>query len=87
MSTATGLAPSKALRNLWVRDPFSALKRMNALFGEDFGLHAFPSEENLAATAWTPSCDVFETNGEIVIKVELPEVKKEEVHIIAENNC
>ena len=37
-------------------------------------------------TAWTPPCDIYETDREIVLKMELPEVKKEDVHIALEKN-
>lgn len=86
MSTATGLAPLRGFRNLMTTDPFRAFQeRMNRLFEEGWGPLAFP-EEALAVTAWTPSCDIYETEGEFVIKAELPEVKKENVHVTVENN-
>ena len=37
-------------------------------------------------TAWTPLCDIYETDKEIVLKMELPEMRKEDVHVILENN-
>ncbi|HKZ02599.1 MAG TPA: Hsp20/alpha crystallin family protein [Pyrinomonadaceae bacterium] len=36
--------------------------------------------------AWTPPCDIFETDKEIVLKMELPELRKEDVHVTLENN-
>jgi HSP20 family protein len=33
------------------------------------------------ATAWAPRTDVFDKNGSIVIKAELPGLKKEDVHV------
>jgi HSP20 family protein len=35
---------------------------------------------------WTPLCDVYETEKEIVLKLELPDIRKEDVHITLENN-
>ena len=35
---------------------------------------------------WTPLCDIFETEKEIVLKMELPEMRKEDVHVTLENN-
>ncbi len=37
-------------------------------------------------TAWTPLCDIYETDREIVLKIELPEMHKEDVHVTLENN-
>jgi len=37
-------------------------------------------------TAWTPLCDIYETDNEIVLKMELPEMHKENVHVTLENN-
>ena len=35
---------------------------------------------------WTPPCDIYETDKEIVLKMELPEMRKEDVHVTFENN-
>lgn len=37
-------------------------------------------------TTWTPPCDIFETEKEIVLKMELPEMRKEDVRVTVENN-
>lgn len=37
-------------------------------------------------TAWTPPCDIYETEKEIVLKMELPEMRKEDVRVTFENN-
>jgi HSP20 family protein len=36
--------------------------------------------------SWAPPCDIYESDKEIVLKMELPEVKKENVHIELEKN-
>lgn len=43
-----------------------------------------PTFDNKAA--WTPPCDIYETDKEIVLKMELPEMKKEDVHVALERN-
>ena len=43
-------------------------------------------DKNWAFTAWTPLCDIYETDKEIVLKMELPEIRKEDVHVTLENN-
>ncbi|HWP41955.1 MAG TPA: Hsp20/alpha crystallin family protein, partial [Blastocatellia bacterium] len=77
-STGTALAPFRRLRSLLEPDPF---RTVNRLIEEAFGPLAFPTEEPLSVTGWTPSCDVYETDKEIVIKAELPGVKKEDVKV------
>lgn len=37
-------------------------------------------------TAGTPLCDIYETDKEIVLKMELPEIRREDVHVTLENN-
>jgi len=37
-------------------------------------------------TSWTPPCDIYETDKEIVLKMELPEMRKEDVRVTVENN-
>lgn len=86
MTTGTALAPSKGLRNLLANDPFAFLpNRFNRLFE---GLNAFAPfvEETFPLTTWTPVCDIFETSKEIVLRMELPGVKKEFVNVSIENN-
>jgi HSP20 family protein len=34
---------------------------------------------------WLPACDIYETEQEIVLKMELPEMKKNDVRVILEN--
>jgi len=36
--------------------------------------------------AWTPPCDIYETEKELVLTMELPDMKKEDVHVTIENN-
>jgi HSP20 family protein len=36
--------------------------------------------------AWTPPCDIYETDEEIILKMELPEMHKEDLHVTLENN-
>jgi HSP20 family protein len=45
-----------------------------------FGGQGFNQNE-LATAAWQPAVDIFEGENEIVIKMELPEVRKEDVQV------
>lgn len=85
--TATALAPARAFQNLMTTDPFRNFQeRFNRLFEEPFGTLATFGEEPWSLATWTPACDIYETDGEIVVKAELPEIKKEDIHVALENN-
>ena len=43
-------------------------------------------KDHLPFTPWVPPCDIYETEKEIVLKMEVPEMKKEDVRVIIENN-
>jgi len=45
-----------------------------------------PTEETMPFMAWTPPCDIYETEKELVLTMELPDMKKEDVHVTIENN-
>jgi len=59
--------------------------RMDRLFNEFLG-RGWGGEEGLAKGVWTPQVDVFETPENVVLKADLPEVKKEDVEISIQNN-
>jgi len=42
-------------------------------------------KENLTVADWMPTVDISETEGEYLIKAELPEVRKEDVKVTVEN--
>ena len=55
------------------------IDRLNRMFA-DFQNEAFNQ-------AWVPAVDIYETDGhEVVIKAELPDVKKEDINVTFENN-
>jgi HSP20 family protein len=43
-------------------------------------------EEALAPRAWAPAVDIYETDEKLVIKVELPGLKKEDIDIEVRDN-
>jgi len=67
-------------------DPFREMMarqdRINRLFNQP--LSPWQQEEPLQA--WAPAVDIYETEKEIVVKAELPDVKLEDVDIRVENN-
>jgi HSP20 family protein len=46
-----------------------------------FNLMGAPYTNGDKAMGWSPSADISETDGEYVIRAELPAVKKEDVHV------
>jgi len=89
MTPGTLMTPNRSFRNFFSIDPFRLFPNTTArLFEEPFtAFRAYlPKEETLPLTDWTPPCDIYETEKELVLKMELPEMKKEEVHVTVENN-
>jgi HSP20 family protein len=81
--TGTAMAPMKAIRELMGFDPF---RRIPGRFFEGFDPFLTLGDENWSLATWAPACDIYENNNEIVVKVELPEVKMENVRVSIENN-
>ena len=88
MANKTGTAmAAKDTREGMVFDQFRNFQeRMKRFFGEGFDPFKKLAEENWSLATWSPTCDIYETDNEIVVKAELPEVKKEDVNVSVENN-
>jgi HSP20 family protein len=69
-------------------DPFRDLAvlqdRMNRLFNDS--LQGRGDEAMLNRGAWTPAVDIYETEGALVLKAELPDVRREDIDVNVENN-
>ena len=69
-------------------DPFRDLAvlqdRMNRLFNDSYA----PRQEDhlLNRGTWTPAVDIYEAEGGLVIKAELPDMKREDIEVSVENN-
>jgi HSP20 family protein len=73
----------------FIMDPFGFLSDANRMMDEPLSVlrPKLPMDENYwPIRPWTPACDIFETDSEIVLKFELPEIKKENVKITMENH-
>ena len=81
--TGTAMAPSRSLRELMSLDP---LRKFQEGFFEGFDPFRTFGGENWSLATWAPACDIYENNNEIVVKAELPEVKREDVRVSIENN-
>lgn len=56
------------------------IDRLNQMFNELY-------QDNFARGGWSPAVDIYETEGrEVVIKAELPEMKREDISVTFENN-
>lgn len=66
-------------------EPFRGVNlqdEVSRLFNEAFGR---TSDEG-SITTWAPAVDIYETEHELVVKADLPDVKPEELDIRVENN-
>jgi HSP20 family protein len=55
--------------------------QINRLFND-----VFDRKEESSLTTWAPSVDIYETEHELVVKADLPEVDPKDLDIRAENN-
>jgi HSP20 family protein len=66
--------------------PLRGLERLseslNRLFTTPFD--RTPIEQSLTVAEWSPAVDIEETDKEYLVKVEIPEVKKEDVKVLVE---
>ena len=69
-------------------DPFRDLNvlhdRMNRLF--DDTARGWHGDEPASTTTWSPAVDIFETEGEIVVKAELPGMERKDITLNLEKN-
>lgn len=68
-------------------DPFRSLasfqEQMNRLFDDT----VFRGRLNDSAlTNWAPAVDIYETEGELVVKADLPDIEEKDLDIRVENN-
>jgi HSP20 family protein len=62
---------------------FSGLQEhLNRLFEGGYSRRA----ENSNLTTWAPAVDIYETENELVIKADLPEINEKELDVQIENN-
>ncbi len=67
-------------------DPFRELEDMSDRLNRMFARPALRTncKETMTVADWMPTVDISETDGEYLIKAELPEIKKEDVKITVE---
>ena len=84
---ATRMAPMRKVRNLGLTDPirelFEMQQNLNQLFNTNFDRGA---REDVALNAWTPAVDIYEDDNEFLLKIELPEMSKEDIKVNLNEN-
>src|SRR5947207_13299618 len=65
-----------------VRGATSLQDHVNRLFNDDFERRG----EESSLTAWAPAVDIYETEHELVVKADLPEIDPKDLDIRVENN-
>jgi HSP20 family protein len=71
--------------NRWeqpLRGPATLQEQINRIFGEVMGR----TGEESSLTPWAPAVDIYETEHELVVKADLPDVNPQELDIRVENN-
>lgn len=70
-------------------DPFRDLAvlqdRMNRLFNDQFASRG-QEDHMFNRGTWTPAVDIYEAGGQLVLKAELPDMKREDVDVTVENH-
>lgn len=67
-------------------DPFSSISALHEQVNRLFECNLSHDRNQSALTAWAPSVDIYETENELVIKADLPEVQEKDIDVRVENN-
>lgn len=68
------------------KEPNELESRLATLFGLREAAGNGGGKESLTVAEWTPLVDIMETDHEYLIKAEVPDMKKEDVRLRAEND-
>ncbi len=67
-------------------EPFRGIPSLQEQFNRFFENRFSTSTEEQTLTAWASAVDVYETENELVIKADLPQVSEKELDVRVENN-
>jgi HSP20 family protein len=67
-------------------EPFHNLSTLQDQVNRLFETNFPPRSDNSALTTWAPAVDIYETENELVIKADLPEISEKELDVRVENN-
>ena len=85
--TGTQMTPMRASRSYVTFDPFRSVfdlqRRINQLFDNSAST---ASGEDVALSTWTPAVDIYEDDNAFLIKLELPEVSRDDVKVNFHDN-
>jgi HSP20 family protein len=56
--------------------------QLNRLFNSNVAVHG----DNSSMTAWAPAVDIYETENEVVLKADLPDINEKDLDVRVENN-
>jgi HSP20 family protein len=65
--------------------PFSDMEHFPGLRAFEDTMNRLLSEHNGGSRPWMPAVDIWENEGELVVKADLPDVKFEDIHVDLEN--
>ena len=86
--TGTAMAPTKTRRSVTWTDPLRLFRTRLSQEPYDLFRHLVPfAEDTLPLTTWTPPCDIYETDAEIVVSAELAGLRREDIHVNVERNA
>jgi len=66
-------------------DPFREVDNIFSKYFTHFNQPSIGTQELLASGDWAPRADITETDSEFIIKVEVPEIKREDIKITIDN--
>ncbi len=67
-------------------DPFRELVAMQDRIGRFFGDVYVRDEDTGFRGTWTPAVDIYEIEGTLVLKAELPDLRREDIDVSVENS-
>lgn len=78
--TGTQMAPARGYRNFLTLDPWREMVELQRSINQLFN-NGRTAGDDVALSAWTPAVDIFESESGYLIKLELPEVGRDDVKI------
>lgn len=66
-------------------EPFRGLTSLQDQVSRLFD-HSFAHNSESELTTWAPAVDIYETEGELVVKADLPDVDEKDIDVRVENN-
>jgi len=68
------------------RDLLTTQDRFNRLFNQTLGRAFEGGDDEMSTRTWAPAVDIYETEGTLVVKTELPGIDPKDVEVRVEEN-